>query len=91
MNYKRIKINAKRLIDFFGGATAMSDKFNQFGFESLNRDAIYKWAERDSIPIDRWLEAEHIAIKEGSYVDMRKACIQFTFPSRNPSSVEEQQ
>lgn len=91
MAYKRIYINAKALIEFFGGATEMAAKFTQFGYEELNRQTIYKWSERGSIPVERWLQAEQIAIKDGTYVDMRKACVVISSPAKHPSNEAEQQ
>ena len=90
MNYKRIYINAKSLVEFFGGATNMAAHFSRYNFERLDRHTIYKWAERGSMPVERWLQAEHIAIKEGSYADMRKQCVLTTSPVRLLSNEEEQ-
>jgi len=82
MTYKRIYINAKSLIDFLGGATNLTHLFKKYNFEPINRNTIYKWTERGVIPVERYLQIEHMAIKEGTYVEMRKRCIVIFKPSQ---------
>lgn len=92
MTYKRIYVNAKALIDFFDGGTELSRLFDKYNFEPVNRNTIYKWTNRGAIPVERWLQIEHIAIKEGTYVAMRKQCIVTYEPPQDfqehPSSEE---
>ncbi|MES3016192.1 MAG: hypothetical protein V4721_00370 [Bacteroidota bacterium] len=75
MSYKYIYINARSLVSFFGGAGKLSALFTKYGFEPVKQVNIYKWSERCSIPVDKWLQVEQIAIKEGFYVEMRKASV----------------
>lgn len=84
MTYKRIYINAKSLIDFFGGGTNLSGLFKKYNFEPVNRNTIYKWTNRGVLPVERWLQIEHMALKEGSYVEMRKRCIITYEPTQEP-------
>ena len=86
MTYKRIYINAKALIDFFGGGTELSRLFDKYNFEPVNRNTIYKWTNRGVIPVERWLQIEHISLKEGNYINMRKVCVITQCPQLSPSS-----
>lgn len=53
----------------------MAALYEKYDFQPIPRTHFYKWVERNSFPIERWLEAEYIAIKEGVYKSFRKAAV----------------
>ncbi len=68
-------IDVKTVVDFFGGGTMLSKLFDKYHFESVPRSYLYKWVERKSMPLDRWLEIEYIATREGVLKALRKTVI----------------
>lgn len=75
MTKKRMYIDIKAVVDFFGGGTVLSGLFDKYHFEPVPRAYLYKWVERKSMPLDRWLEIEYIGTREGVLKSLRKAAI----------------
>lgn len=75
MKAKLMYLNVRAIVDFFGGGTNMAALFDKYHFRPVPRTHFYKWVERNSMPLERWLEAEYIAIKEGIYKDLRKVAV----------------
>ncbi len=68
-------LDVRAIVAFFGGGTAMSALFDKYNFQPVKRAYLYKWVERNSLPLERWLEVEYFAIKEGVYKDLRKVAV----------------
>lgn len=90
MTNKRMYIDVKAVVLFFGGGTVLSGLFDKYHFEPAPRAYLYKWVERKSMPLDRWLEIEYIATREGVLKALRKAVI-MTEPAQQAQPVQEQE
>lgn len=78
-------LNVRAIVDFFGGGTSMAVLFDKYNFRPVPRTHFYKWVERNSMPLERWLEVEYMAIKEGVYKDLRKAAVITEWDHPEPS------
>lgn len=68
-------LDVRAIVDFFGGGTSMAVLFDKYNFRPVPRTHFYKWVQRNSMPLERWLEVEYMAIKEGVYKDLRKTAV----------------
>lgn len=68
-------LDVRAVVDFFGGGTNMAALFKKYNFGPIRRGHFYKWKERNSIPVERWLEIEHIATKERVYKQLREIAV----------------
>jgi hypothetical protein len=63
-----VKINAGKIIEIFGGVTAVCKKFTPY--KDISRSGIEKWRERHSIPGDALLIFLLLAKKENIKLDL---------------------
>jgi hypothetical protein len=58
--FASVTLNVRAMILDLGGFRAVADLLRSHGFRPASITGIYKWDERQRIPIDRFLQIVHI-------------------------------